>query len=251
MPTDQRHDRAAGCGTFYLPALFGFAAGPVCREYRFWFRLLGGFLARPLQLLRRTGLLFDSLMTCPLQFLRSADLLFDPQRFRLGSGCLGALTLFARLLLGFPCGDPESASGGDRLSFLAPLGRFGARRGGLGAPDLRLLGFLGSAQPVGQVRDSRLGHLAISPEFAESHPINALGKCNLGMFAVADLTAEGAATSVPAHRIAGLPNRRNPRRPLASAARIPLACLARRAARQSRSSRHFDFPLRQVPSFSA
>jgi len=91
-------------------AVFGFAAGPVGREYRFSFHLLGGFLARLLQLLRGTGLLFGSLMTRPLQFLRSADLLFDPQWFRLGCGLVGRLTFLTRLFLGFSCGNPEIAA---------------------------------------------------------------------------------------------------------------------------------------------
>ena len=76
-----------------------------------------------------------------------------------------------------------------------------------------------------------------SSEFAEPHPINALGECDLGMFTVADITAEGAVTPVPAHRITGFPNRRNPRWALTGAARIPLACFTRLAAWQSRSSR--------------
>jgi hypothetical protein len=81
----------------------------------------------------------------------------------------------ARLLLGFPRGDPEIASRDERLSFLSPLGRLGICGGGLGALDLRLPCFLCRAQPLGYIGNNRLGHLTISPEFAQPHPINALG----------------------------------------------------------------------------
>src|SRR5579862_3485424 len=70
-----------------------------------------------------------------------------------------------------------------------------------------------------------------SPELAEPHSIDALGERDLGMFAVADIAAEGAAAPVPAHRIAGFPDRPNLRGALTGAARIPLACFARLAAR--------------------
>jgi len=39
-----------------------------------------------------------------------------------------------------------------------------------------------------------------SPEFAEPHPINALGECDLGMFTVADITRK--VPSRPFHRTA-------------------------------------------------
>ncbi len=141
--------------------LFGFAASPARREDRFSFSLLGGFPARPLQLLRGAGLLFGSLTTRPLQFLRSADLLFDPQCFHFGGGLSGRLTLLARLFLGLSCGDTEIASRDEGLPLLAPLGRLGTCGGGLGALDLRLPRFLCGAQPIGYVGDSRLGHLTI------------------------------------------------------------------------------------------
>ncbi len=71
------------------------------------------------------------------------------------------------------------------------------------------------------------------------------------MFTVADITAEGAGASTPVHCIAGCPYRCNPSRVLTRASRIPLACLARLAAWQSRSSRHSDFPLLPVPALWA
>jgi hypothetical protein len=51
------------------------------------------------------------------------------------------------------------------------------------------------------------------------------------MLAVADITPEAAATSLPVHRISGFPNRRNLSRALNGAARVPLACFARLAAK--------------------
>jgi hypothetical protein len=54
------------------------------------------------------------------------------------------------------------------------------------------------------------------------------------VFAVAEITAEGAA-------VTGSPNSRNSCSVLAGAARIPLACFARLATRQSCSSRHQMF----------
>jgi hypothetical protein len=123
------------------------------------------------------------------------------------------------------------------------LGRFRARCGGLGTLELRLLRFLRSAQPVGAMLGTKIWPSCGSPEFAEQHSINALCDRDLGVLAVADITAEATATSLPAHRIPGFPNPRNLCRALSGAARIPLACLARLAARQSRSSRHADFAL--------
>jgi hypothetical protein len=61
------------------------------------------------------------------------------------------------------------------------------------------------------------------------------------VFAVAEITAEGAATFPPVDDFTGSPNSRNSRGALAGAARIPLACFARLATRQSCSSRHQMF----------
>src|SRR5262249_55852096 len=105
----------------------------------------------------------------------STDLLFEPKCCRLGSGARGRLPLLARLFLGFPRRNPEIASRDERLPLLAPPGRLGTCGGGLGALDLRVPCFLCGAQPLGYIGNSRLGHLTISPEFAEPHPINAFG----------------------------------------------------------------------------
>jgi hypothetical protein len=70
-----------------------------------------------------------------------------------------------------------------------------------------------------------------SPEFAKPHPVDTIGEHDLDMFAVADITAEGAGASLPVHHIIGFPIRRCVRRGLSGAARVSLARLARLTAR--------------------
>jgi hypothetical protein len=81
----------------------------------------------------------------------------------------------------------------------APAAAFGLR---YGSQLWHGLGCRRSTNSVDYGWDRGLSHLASlgSPEFAEPYPINALGECDLGMFAVADITAEGA--SRPFHRTA-------------------------------------------------
>jgi hypothetical protein len=124
--------------TLLAAPLLGFATCPARREKRFALGLCSSLPTRPFSFLHGTGMLFG--LQCRRTFRGG---------FHLGSGALGRLTLFARLFLSFPRGDPDLASRDDRLPRLPSLGRFRAVRGGFGALQSHLLRFLRGAKPVG------------------------------------------------------------------------------------------------------
>jgi hypothetical protein len=97
-------------------------------------------------------------------------------------------------------------------SCLAGGGQSGFRwRRFRGASDVDARDHRTSSSPIAT---GHTGPSHVLPELAEPHSINALGERDLGMFTVADVTAEGAAAPLPTHRVAGFPDQRNPRRAL-------------------------------------
>jgi hypothetical protein len=84
-----------------------------------------------------------------------------------------------------------------------------------------------------------MGRELASRELLDADPVNPLG--DLGVFAVTNVAPENASAALPAHSIAGMPARADPKGDRRCAPRLALARFARRAPGQSLSTRHvFD-----------
>src|SRR5208282_3875340 len=85
-------------------------------------------------------------------------------------------------------------------------------------------------------------------ELLDADAVNPLGNHDLGVFAVPDIAPENTGAALPAHSVAGTPDRADPGGNRRRALRLALARFARRAPRQSLSTGHVLYP--QAPKLS-